>query len=81
MNTLLLRVTKAEYVKDYILKLSFNNGETRLFDFSSLFNQGIGYKLKDINYFKNFRLDPFTVDWNDEIGYAPEYLLDNGIKA
>ncbi len=22
------------------------------------------------NYFKSFRLDPFTIDWNDEIGFA-----------
>ena len=29
-------------------------------------------------YFRNFRLDPFSVDWNNEIGFAPEFLYENG---
>ena len=28
-----------------------------------------------------FRLDPFTVDWNDEIGFAPEYLYEKSKTA
>ena len=31
--------------------------------------------------FKSFRLDPFTVDWNDEIGFAPERLYELGVAA
>ena len=34
-----------------------------------------------MNYFKNFRMDPFTVDWNNEIGFAPEFLYENGHKV
>ena len=34
-----------------------------------------------INYFKSFRLDPFTVDWNDEIGFAPRYLYERGVVS
>lgn len=33
---LILTVTSAEYVKDYILRLTFNNGEVRDVDFVPL---------------------------------------------
>ncbi|MDY3069485.1 MAG: DUF2442 domain-containing protein [Parabacteroides sp.] len=77
----ILTVTKAEYVKDYILHIWFSNGKERLYDFSKEFSFGICRKLKDLEYFRRFTLDPFTIDWNNEIGFAPEYLLENGIPA
>ncbi len=80
MSPELICVTKAEYVKDYILRLWFNNNEIRMFDFSTIYDKGIFTKLKDLEYFKNYTLDPFTVDWNDEIGFAPEFLYENGFK-
>lgn len=46
-----------------------------------LAQEGIFQKLKDLAYFKNFTLDPWTVDWNNEIGFAPEYLYEIGIAA
>ena len=72
----ILKIIGAEYVKDYTLKLTFNNGELRLVDFVPLMQKGICKKLQDINYFRNFTLDPFTVDWNNEIGFAPQYLYE-----
>ena len=42
--------------------------------------KGICCKLSDMTYFKNFTLDPFSIDWNNEIGFAPEYLLAQGIE-
>ena len=74
----ILTVTKAEYVDASTLLLSFSNGEQRLFDFTPLFDKGICRKLADPEYFKAFKLDPFTVDWNDEIACAPEYLYEHG---
>ena len=42
---------------------------------------GIYHKLQELEYFKSFRLDPFTVDWNDEIGFAPRYLYERVMAA
>ncbi|MBO5466483.1 MAG: DUF2442 domain-containing protein [Prevotella sp.] len=56
-------------------------GEVRLVDFTPLMQTGICRKLQDLDYFKSFRLDPFTVDWNDEIGFAPRYLYELGEVA
>ncbi len=73
------KITKAEYVKDYILRLTFSNGDMRNVDFTPLMQKGICRKLQDMTYFQNFKLDPFTVDWNDEIGFAPQYLYERGV--
>lgn len=80
-NVFFLRVTSAEYVRDYILKLTFNDGTVKLVDFTPLMQKGICRKLQDMDYFRNFTLDPFTVDWNNEIGFAPESLYERGITA
>lgn len=79
--TLLLTITHAEYVSDYVLRVTFSNGEVRLVDFTPLMQKGICRKLQDIDYFKSFTLDPFTIDWNDEIGFAPEYLYVRSVMA
>lgn len=73
----ILKITDAVFVRDYVLCLTFNNGEVRYCDFLPLSQKGICTKLQDKEYFRNFRLDPFTVDWNNEIGFAPEFLLQH----
>ena len=79
-NSILLTVTKAEYERDYTLRITFSNGEIRLVDFTPLMQKGICKKLQDLDYFKAFTLDPFTIDWNNEIGFAPEYLYERGVQ-
>ena len=75
------KITRAEYVKDYILRLTFSNGEVRTVDFIPLMQKGICRKLQDVDYFRNFTLDPFTVDWNNEIGFSPQYLYERSVMA
>ena len=77
----MIHIKSDKYVSGYILELTFDTGEVKRFDFSSLYNEGICRKLQDMSYFKNFTLDGFTVDWNNEIGFAPEYLYENGVPA
>lgn len=76
MNDDILTVVKAIYVGDYSIIAEFNNGETRVIDFSNLVASGKGLckKLADKDYFRNFTLDHFTIDWNNEIGFEPEFL-------
>lgn len=70
----LLKIINATYLHDMVLELVFSNGARRICDFEPLSEKGVCRKLKDPSYFKNFSLDPYTVDWNNEIGFAPEFL-------
>lgn len=81
MNTEFLHITAAEHVSGYLLKLTFSNGGVRYFDFSSIYDKGVFTKLKNPDYFRNYTLDGWTVDWNNEIGFAPEYLYEEGTPA
>ena len=74
----ILTVVDAKYVDEYKLMILFNNGERKTFNFSSLLSKGICRKLSDKGYFKNFTIDAFSIDWNNEIGFAPEFLYENG---
>ena len=80
-NSFILKIVAAEYVRDMILRLTFNDGCVKVCDFAPIAQKGICTKLQDLNYFKNFTLDPFSVDWNNEIGFAPEYLYEIGRAA
>ena len=77
----ILRVIKADYIRDYKLLLSFNDGVTKLVDFWPLAQKGICTKLQNMDYFRDYTIDPFTVDWSNEIGFAPEYLYEIGKVA
>lgn len=76
-SPIILKIVDARYEHDYILRLTFNNGEVKLCDFLPLAQKGICKKLQDMDYFRNYHLDAFTVDWNNEIGFAPEFLLQH----
>ena len=76
-----LKVVEAQYMNGYTLLLTFNNGDRRVCDFAPLSKKGVCTKLQDMNYFKSFRLDPYTVDWNNEIGFAPEFLYEHSVSA
>ena len=78
MDDTILKVTDAQYLHDYVLRLSFNDGAVKSVDFLPLAQRGICTKLQDLDYFRNFTLDPFTIDWSNEIGFAPEYLYEIG---
>lgn len=75
-SSFILKIIDVKYIDGLTLLLTFNNGEQRLCDFAPLSQRGVCRKLQDIAYFKSFKLDPFSVDWNNEIGFAPEYLYE-----
>ncbi|MCQ2318739.1 MAG: DUF2442 domain-containing protein [Bacteroidales bacterium] len=77
----ILKIIGVQYVNEYKLLLTFNDGKVRLCDFEPLSRKGICTKLQNMEYFKNFRLDPFSVDWNNEIGFAPEFLYENSVEV
>ncbi len=58
-----LHVTQAEYIKDYCIRLSFNDGSQGDADLSSSLDGPIFAPLRDLTYFKKFSLEGHTVSW------------------
>ncbi|MEA1973316.1 MAG: DUF2442 domain-containing protein [Candidatus Cloacimonadota bacterium] len=74
----MLLVSKAEYVKDFLIKLSFNNNKSGVLNFKKIiFNDSrvIFNPLKNKEYFKNFSIKYDTLVWDNELDFAPEYLF------
>lgn len=72
----LLTITSAKHTTGYKLKLSFNNGEEREVDLSAKLNMPVFEPLKNVEYFKKFKLNPFTIEWNSGADFSPKYLYD-----
>ncbi len=79
----LLKVISASYVDDYKINLLFNNKYSAIVDLkSSIFSdkRRIFKQLQDIDYFKNFTKNRWTVEWENGIDLAPEFLYDLAVK-
>ena len=68
------RVQDAVPTDDYKLKLVFTNGETGFFDCSILLDFGVLTALRDIDYFKQARVEYGTVTWPHEQDICPDTL-------
>lgn len=73
-------VIRATHVKDYILEVTFNDGTASQIDFSQFFFGPIFEPLRDVNYFKKFFLEGWTVAWPNGADIAPETLYEIASK-
>ncbi len=75
-NTLakLPRPIAVEPMHGYLLKVTFNNGETRQFDVAPYLDYPAFQVLKQGSLFMQARVAHRTVIWNDEVDIAPESL-------
>jgi hypothetical protein len=79
----MISIKSAKHLQDYKIKIEFNDGrigevdlkETITGDHRPIFNQ-----LKDINLFKNFKVEFDTLIWPNELDIAPEYLYFQSFK-
>ena len=75
-----VKVTKVRCLADRIMLLTFNNGETRLFD-SSILQGPVFEPLKDEHIFLHASIDHGVVTWADgEIDCSPEFMYDNSYE-
>jgi hypothetical protein len=69
-------VTKARYVRDYIIETTFDDGTTKAIDFTHWLDGPVFEPLKDKKYFRKFFLDGSTIAWPNGADIAPETLYD-----
>ena len=80
---MILNVTYAEYKCEYKVFLTFNNGKSVIVDLKETIfadHRSIFIPLRDIEYFKNFKIRLNTITWDNEADFAPEFLLELGRK-
>ncbi|MEW6481848.1 MAG: DUF2442 domain-containing protein [bacterium] len=75
-------VISAEYVGEYKIKLTFENGKSGVVDFLPYTRKGgVFARFKDLKYFKQFEVnrDLGTISWRSEVDIAPETLYSKAI--
>ena len=73
----LIWITKADYVSDFKINLTFNNGMSGIVELRKKIERLPIYEpLKDKDYFKNFRLNSWTIEWENGADFAPESLYE-----
>lgn len=74
IDALLVKVEKAEYLTGYQVQLTFSDGLTGIVDLKDEIWGEIFEPLRDVNYFKQFTQDRWTIGWDCGADFAPEFL-------
>ena len=70
---------KAE--KDYMLRVTFDNGETRFFDVKPYIRGEWYSELKDLTYFSNVHANGYTVEWANGQDLCPDELYYSSVAV
>jgi hypothetical protein len=73
---LLLHVVSVEYLDNYQLKLTFNNGIEGIVDLEPELYGEIFEPLKDKSLFQKVFLTSRTIEWPNGADFAPEFLFE-----
>ena len=80
----MLRVSKIKYLRDYILRVVFNNGKIKTVDLGDLVKKGGYYfePLKDVDFFKNVCMDDmrYSICWPNGADLSPDTLYEIGVE-
>jgi hypothetical protein len=67
--------------ENYILHLTFENGEQRYLDMKPYLHRGVFKELADKDVFNSAHVSFDTVAWKNEIDLAPEVLYEKSVPA
>jgi hypothetical protein len=70
----------ATYLKEYQLRLTFDNGIIKDVDLEAELYGEVFEPLKDIEFFKQVEVNPETntIEWPNGADFAPEFLYELG---
>jgi len=75
-----LAIKDVKPLDNYLLHLTFENGEKRLFDLKPFLDFGIFQELKDLRLFKTVRTSFDSIEWDNEADFDPEILYQKSLK-
>ena len=67
--------------RDYTLRITFDNGEVKLFDVKPYIRGAWYSELEDPKYFSSVRTNGYTVEWANGQDLCPDELYFNSIAA
>jgi hypothetical protein len=73
----LVWVTKANYLKEYQIEIEFNNKKKGVIDLKGHLDKKIFEPLKEIDNFRKFKLNSWTLEWENGADFSPEFLLEH----
>ena len=65
---------------NYLLLLTFENGEKRQFDMKPYLDFGIFEELKDLRLFKTVKTSFDSIEWDNEADFDPDILYQKSVK-
>jgi hypothetical protein len=65
---------------NYLLLLTFENGEKRQFDMKPYLELGIFNELKDLRMFRTVKKSFDSIEWDNEADLDPEVLYQYSVK-
>jgi uncharacterized protein YjbK len=77
----LLWITNAKYLNNYRIELEFNDNKKGVLDFEPYLNKQIFEPLKNVSFFKEFKLNSWTIEWENGADFSPEFLYNNLLKT
>ena len=74
----ILHILDVEVIKDFILRLEFDDGSVKIVDIKPLLTGPVFKPLKDPAFFAKVTIDPIaqTVVWPNGADFAPEALYE-----
>ena len=75
-----ISVKSVRPLSEYQLLLTFENGETKIFDMKPYLDKGIYKELKDENKFKTVRISFDSIEWCNNADIDPEFLYEKSKK-
>jgi hypothetical protein len=69
-----LHVTDAEYIDEYRIRISFNNGDEGVIDLEPHLWGPVFEPLRDQKAFRKVSISGHTLCWPNDVDLAPEFL-------
>ena len=73
------RAVEVKPLKNYILKITFDNGETKEFDVKPYMNHKVFKELKNIAMFNTVKISGLSIVWANGADICPDELYFNSI--
>ncbi len=70
-------VTEARYVAGYTVWLRFRDGSAGEIDLETELHGDVFEPLKDMMFFRRFRVEGGALEWSNGASFAPEFLHEN----